>query len=310
VGDKFLIGEMTEVATRLTIGVVITNYNSWDLALNSVRAHLDYAGHAIERIIIVDDCSDRPFEGSELDPRIRVVRNESNLGFVRSVNVGFKHLDTDLVLLFDADAYPLMDYSPIIQREFSRDETLGVLGFATYGRNNQATGSADHEPGVLSLVLGQQLDRLYKKYFRRRTKAAVVYSCAMSVRRLAFEEVGGFDENFDWLEPDNDFCIRIRRQGWVVKSSSEIKAFHEGGGTPQRASDRVLRYYKNKWYLLRKHGKVRNVALVRAAILLRLRVEYLVLLLFGRLLFSDREVLLDKLSGRRRIISYCKEHYY
>lgn len=295
---------------KLSIGVVVTNYNSWAIALECVNAHFHHAGDAIEQVILVDDCSDQPYDGRPLDPKVRIIRNQENLGFVKSVNVGFSCLTTDIVLLFDADAYPLMDYSDVIQREFSENGKLGVVGFATYGKDNQVTGSADHEPEVLSLVLGQQMDRLYKKYFRRRTESVVVYSCAMAVRRKAFEEVGGFDENFDWLEPDNDFCLRISKQGWLVKYSAEIRAFHEGGGTPQRASDRVLRYYKNKWYLLRKHGKIRRVALVRALILLRLRVEYLMLLVFGRLIFGDREVLTDKLSGRKRIISYCKEHYY
>ena len=294
----------------LTIGVVVTNYNSWDIALECVRAHLLHAGDGIEQIILVDDHSDQSYEGSPLDPKIKIIRNEKNLGFVKSVNIGFSHLVTDLVLLFDADASPLMDYREIIQREFGENAKLGVLGFATYGKDNQITGSADHEPEVLSLVLGQQIDRLYKKYLRKPTESVVVYSCAMAVRRKAFAAVEGFDENFDWLEPDNDFCIRISKQGWLVRYSPEIRAFHEGGGTPQRASDRVLRYYKNKWYLLRKHGLVKKVSLVRALILLRLRVEYLLLLMFGRLVFVDRDVLTDKLSGRKKIISYCKENYY
>ncbi len=295
---------------KLSVGVVVTNYNSWAIALDCVNAHLWHAGHAIERVILVDDYSDQPYDGRPVDPRVRIIRNGENLGFVKSVNVGFSCLKTDIVLLFDADAYPLMDYSDVIQREFSENEILGVMGFATYGKDNQVTGSADHEPEVLSLVLGQQMDRLYKKYFRKRTESVVVYSCAMAVRRKAFEGVGGFDENFDWLEPDNDFCIRVSQQGWLVKYSPEIRAFHEGGGTPQRASDRVLRYYKNKWYLLRKHGRIRQVGLVRALILLRLRVEYFTLLVFGRLIFGDRDVHIDKLSGRKRIINYCKEHYY
>jgi GT2 family glycosyltransferase len=290
------------------ISVLVTAYNSWEIAARCVEAHLTYAGRAIDKILVVDDHSDQTFDGP-LNSKVEIIRNPQNLGFVKSVNVGFKNLDTDIVMLFDADAYPMMDYSRIVLDEFRNNDRLGIIGFTTYGSNNQITGSSEEEPDALRLVLGQRIDNLYRKVFIKHHPKTVVYSCAMAVRRKAFDEIGGFDENFDWLEPDSDLCLRMRENGWTVKQSSELKAYHEGGGTPQQASDRVLRFYKNRWYLLRKYGRVKNVAMVKNLILFRLRMEYLALLLFGKLVFSNKETLRDKVSGRRRVISYCKENF-
>jgi len=293
---------------RLTIGVLVTNYNSWDLAMLCVNAHLKHSGRAIEKILLIDDHSDETYDGP-LDPKVRVIRNEKNLGFVKSVNVGFANLDTDLVVLFDADAYPLMDYSASILRDFMNDSRLGVFGFTTYDKNNLVTGSSEEEPGILSLIIGQKLDGFYRKYFRKNPRRDVVYSCSMVVRKSAFEDVGGFDENFDWLDVDHDFCMRMRARGWKVKYGKEARAFHEGGGTPQLSSDRLLRSYKNRWYLLRKHGKIKNAFLMKSVILLRLRLEYMVLLVFRNLIFKNKTVAVDKLWGRKRVIGYCKENY-
>jgi GT2 family glycosyltransferase len=292
----------------MTISVVITNYNSWDIALNCIEAHLKYAGNTIEKVLLVDDCSTEKYEGP-LDPRVEVIRNKKNLGFVKSVNVGFRHADTDIVVLFDADAAPLMDYSSIIKDEFIQNPSLGVIGFTTLDKNNRISGSSEIEPGVLSLILGQKMYHLYQKYFSASSDNIVVYSCTMAVRKKAFESVGGFDENFDWLDPDNDFCMSVRKKGWRIRYSDRIKAFHEGGGTPQIVSQRVLRFYKNRWYLLRKHGKIKKVGWIRMIILSRLRLEYLYLRFFGRLMFREPEVYEDKLTGRNKIIDFCKENY-
>jgi len=293
---------------KMTIGVVVTNYNSWNIALRCVDAHLRVAGHAIERIILVDDHSDRQLD-RPLHPKVTVIRNDRNLGFVKSVNVGFKNLGSDIVMLFDADAYPLMDYSNAVLTRFRSDCKLGVIGFTTYDSNRKITGSCEGEPSALRLVLGHKLDSWYLKFFVRRPEDRIVYSCAMAVRKAAFDEVAGFDENLDWLDPDTDLCLKLRSRGWEVEHSSEVTAFHEGGGTAQTTSDRVLRFYKNRWYLLKKHGKIKSVFIARNLILLRLRAEYLTLLLLGNLLYRNREIARDKLLGRRRVLEYCRQHY-
>lgn len=293
---------------KLSIGVLMTNYNSWDLATFGIRAHLDRAGHSIERILLVDDHSDEVYD-EFIDPKVEIIRNEETIGYARNVNMGFSKLDTDIVLLFDADASPLMDYSEIVSRLFADDERLGIVGFTTYGKSNELTGSAEKEPGVLSLVVGQRIDGLYRRYIKKSRGADTVYSCCVAVRKSAFDDVGGLDVTFDWLDADHDLCMRMRERGWKVAHSSELKALHEGGGSPKLPSYRVFRSYKNRWYLLRKHGKIKNVFLIKKIILFRLRIEYLILLLFGRLIFKDQEVVQDKLTGRKKTILYCKENY-
>ncbi len=45
----------------------------------------------------------------------------------------------------------------------------------------------------------------------------LVDSCSMLSRYIAFEDVGGFDENFDWLDVAMMFCMRMKVEGWKVK---------------------------------------------------------------------------------------------
>jgi GT2 family glycosyltransferase len=123
----------------------------------------------------------------------------------------------------------------------------------------------------------------------------------MALRKAAYVELGGLDLDFEFLDLDNDLSMRARSAGWEVLHSPSLAAFHVGSGSPQTAGERVLRFYRNRWRLLRKFGKIRHPGLVRALVLGRLGAELLALNLMGSLLVPspDRE---EKLAGRRALV--------
>ena len=131
----------------------------------------------------------------------------------------------------------------------------------------------------------------------------------MATRLQAYVDVGGFDEKFGFLDVDLDYSMRLRRSGWKVEAEPTIRVFHVGLGTPMMQRRRVLHFYKSRWYLLRKHSRFWNVRLARALILFRLLLEAMVLRVFGRRLFTNPQILEDKVLGRQELISYCRENY-
>lgn len=297
-----------QVETRpLSVGVLVTNYDSWELARECIQTHLALHGDELSRVVLLDDASPSPppFEASGYE----MIRNPKNLGFAANLNRGVRMFETDIVLIFDADARPLQPYLDTLRREFASDPRLALVGFATQGAAGQATPSWDKEPNAWSLVLGQALYARLQSRIERRETRVCPWLCALAVRRRAFDELGGFDEAFDLLDVDLDLAMRVHRSKWHLKSHSGLLAFHEGGGTPQLVSGRLLRFYANRWRTLRKHGKMRSPRGCRAAILVRLGVELAVLRLLGRRLFPNPAVRRDKLEGRERIIAYCKRHY-
>jgi GT2 family glycosyltransferase len=142
----------------------------------------------------------------------------------------------------------------------------------------------------------------------RPDRLCVITGC-MATRTEAYAQVGGFDPEFDFLDVDVDYSMKLRRQGWKVEADPSIEVFHVGGGTPQFMRQRVLHFYKSRWRLLRKHGLMRNPRLARAFILARLTCEKAILQLFGRFLFSNAEVLDDKILGRKALLAYCRSNF-
>ncbi len=292
----------------LTVGVLVTNYNSWNIALSCVDAHLRLCGPRLSRVLLIDDCSTQP-PPQTIDARVTVVRNETNLGLVKSLNKGIQLLNTDIVVLFDADAKPLNDYFDDVVNAFSSDTTLALLGFRTVDENNNPTASSDVEPGLSSLLLGQAMYAQYQKFQNKSRHNLSIYTCSMAVRKEAFDDLGGFDEQFDWLDLDHDFSMRVNRSQWSLAIATRLIAFHKGGGSPQVTSRRVLRFYQNRWYLLRKFDKVKYPGLAKFIVLTRLKAEYLLLCAASRMLFKDENVRHDKIRGRRKIIQFCRDHY-
>ena len=291
-----------------TVAILITNYNTWEITQRCVQNCFRHDASNFERILVYDDGSPQEFAG-KFPEGTTLYRGASNVGLVKALNRAFRMITEDIVLLYDSDAYPIGPVCEEVKRMFAQDGSLGLVALRTVGSAGRATESFSTEPNVWSILLGQTLYAKSEKWLKDKSGRLTIITCAMAVRRTAFEEMNGFDENFDWLDLDHDFSMRINRSRWKVAVAEQARVFHEGGGTPQLTRQRVLRFYKSRWYLLRKFGRVPMRPLVKALIVVRLSVEYAILKLLGRILFRNREVREDKTQGRRDLIRFCIETF-
>ncbi|MCP9199575.1 glycosyltransferase [Gramella sp. GC03-9] len=285
----------------MKIGVLVTNYNTWALTSQCIENTLKFADEAIDQVLIIDDCSTEKFE-NKFD-QVELIRNSENIGLIKSLNKGLKEIKTDLILILDSDAWPLENYVKKIKEYFSNNPEIGIATFETLNAKGKPSPSYVAEPSVLSLLLGQQLYSLYLKKILKNPREINVFTCAMVIRREVLNEIGVFDEKYDWLELDHDICMRASRKGWKI-GVMPIRAFHQGSGTPQRIGQRVVRFYKNRWYLLRKFRKVKQEHLTIFFICLRLGLEYIIVWTIGSLYYRDIDTIREKAYSRRVMIKY------
>ncbi len=88
------------------ISLLITNYNTWDLTLKSVKAAISQTdAHLISEILIIDDgsSSNAPKELSIID-KVNIYYNKANLGYAACVNKAFELAKENICLLLDSDA--------------------------------------------------------------------------------------------------------------------------------------------------------------------------------------------------------------
>jgi GT2 family glycosyltransferase len=294
--------------STLSIGVLVLNYNTWALALRSLEAAIRLEDKEVSDYVLYDDGSTEP-PPLGIDRRIRLICANANLGFAHALTVAFAAMTSDIVVLFDSDAYPLTSFASQVRSRFKEEHDLGQLGFRAEDEFGRQTESYLGEPSQWSLILGQALYARTPKKALHPSRLCVITGC-MATRMEAYLQVGGFDRRLGFLDVDLDYSMRLHRRGWGVKTDSSVRVLHVGGGTPQLQRNRVLQFYKSRWYLLRKHGLLWSPKLAKSLILLRLWCELKVLRVMGRRLFPRPEVLEDKILGRVAILDYCKSNYH
>lgn len=97
---------MTEMLTP-TISVLMSVHNGGRHLKEAIQSVLTQTFADFEFIIVEDYSSDCTLDilekAAALDPRIRVIKNQSNLGLTRSLNVGLEAAKGELVARIDAD---------------------------------------------------------------------------------------------------------------------------------------------------------------------------------------------------------------
>lgn len=260
---------------EVKVTVVIPNYNTWDLVKRNIDACLSLDGDNIDEIIVVDDFS--PTENYiQFDARVKIIRNPSNFQYTKAVNQGLKAASGDIIILLDSDAYPTHSFVLDLVSMYEKEPKLGSVGFKTVDDQGRDTGNFMTEPSILSLISGQKIHGLLRKYNPIASSNVLPFSCAVSFTRKCLEEVGYLDEQFVVLDADHDLSMRIHRSAWKLVYTENIVIYHVGGGSIPKDHRRVLRFYQARWLLLKKYNKIKMQSLMAFLILSRLKVEYLI----------------------------------
>ncbi|HWC11147.1 MAG TPA: glycosyltransferase family 2 protein, partial [Acidimicrobiales bacterium] len=188
-----------------------------------------------------------------------------NLGFGAGQNRGVALGDSEVVLLLNPDAevrteavsrgLSLLLGSPgvaavqgaIVNRrtgelERSQGRALGpvhLLGRASGARALLRLRGV-RALGRRSAVLADHVDRRPADPVEVESLAAT----ALLVRRVAFEEIGGFDERYFLYGEDLDLCRRLRAAGGRLLAVPDDWAVHDSGASAASAWDRELRWWE------------------------------------------------------------------
>jgi glycosyltransferase involved in cell wall biosynthesis/SAM-dependent methyltransferase len=192
----------------LPVSVVLTTYNRAGLVGQTIESILNQTFRDFE-LIICDDCSPDSTESvcreyARRDPRVRYIRNETNLGMPGNLNAGILASSGIYIAnLHDGDLYHptllekwknALDESPNAAFVFNRYRIVDAAG---------------HEVTTFGEVFPRSFSggRLIEEYFRRWRFDSPVYGTVMA-RRSAYREAGFFDPRFRFIA-DVDMWLRL-----------------------------------------------------------------------------------------------------
>ncbi|MGD1900668.1 MAG: glycosyltransferase family 2 protein [Geitlerinemataceae cyanobacterium] len=220
---------------KLEFSVVITTYNRLDLLPIAIESALEQT-LAPKEVIVVDDCSTRDEteaymrELSARDPRVKYIRNGTNLHHSRSVNKGVEAATGNWIKFLDDDDYlaptcleVMADGIAAAQAKTSDEIAMcSVQAYQEYldGKIFHCTKLPVPVAGV-SLSFGTEdagylvpQDDVHYNMLTERLPFGTPVQVACS--KKAFEAAGGWNHAFSGSCDDIEFWIRAASEGAAV----------------------------------------------------------------------------------------------
>jgi GT2 family glycosyltransferase/glycosyltransferase involved in cell wall biosynthesis len=199
-------------------------------------------------VLVIDDCSTDPAVGPVLAayadrPGFRLLRNDENLGFVRTVNRGIAETSGDVVILnSDTEVGPHW-LRNLAVAAYRRERVGTVTPLSTNAGVFSAPSAAGDNrwPDGLSFDEAARLVARNAEHASPRTPTG--HGFCLYVRRAVFEEVGLLDaEAFPrGYGEETDLCMRAAAAGFTHVVDDGTYVFHERGSSFGAERDELIR---------------------------------------------------------------------
>lgn len=217
------------------------------------------------RVIVVDDATDDAALATALDRlaaggRITLMRNEQNLGFVRSVNRALAIAAGHDVVLLNSDTLVFEDW---LQRLRVAAYSAPRVGTVTPLSNDASIASYPRKGGApIEPAEAAALHKLAAwTHPGVSTEVPVGVGFCVYLRHDCVRQVGELDAAVFGMGygEETDFCMRARRRGWSHRIAADVYVYHSGGRS-FGARRNALQYRSQRLMNLRYPGYDRYIA--------------------------------------------------
>ncbi len=177
-------------------------------------------------------------------------------GFAALRQRGYEHAQGEFVVSIDDDCEAAEDLIERVVERFTAEPDVGMIG----GRlENVGFTGTERFKGRGRLGVNGRYEPVEDP-----AHAEVFGSANQSVRRRAFEDVGGYDPYFSDGMEEADLALSLRAAGWriVYDPTVRVRHIHQ----PQRFRNRWRNLHRMRLYLYFKHRRPRGMGWLRFAV--------------------------------------------
>lgn len=239
------------------ITIIIPIFNAFDevcKCIDSILANTNTPYH----ILLINDCSTDPRIAELLlsyasNNNINVITNSQNMGYVKSINIGIRSCNNDVVLLNSdtivtnrwLEKITLAAYTDTnIMTVTPLSNAAGVFSVPIENINNELPENASLED--VAKIVENQSSHIFEH-------VPTGNGFCMYIKRSAFEQVGFFDDvafGKGYCE-ENDFCMRLLSKGYSNIICDDTYIFHRHTASFQKEKQNLLK--RNKEVLLARY---------------------------------------------------------
>ncbi len=238
--------------------VIVPVYNAFNEALHCAESLLKFTPKSVP-IYFIDDCStDGDFlfflQNHLPNSRIQIVRNQKNLGFVASCNLGFKISKNHDVILLNSDTIVTKNWSTKLKIAAHSNSKIGTVTPLT---NNGSICSFPNIYKPNEIPKGFSLDQFAELIHRVSEKIyPKIPTCVgfcVYIKRNLLNKIGFFDEESftKGYGEENDFSCRAQKAGFIDILDDSTFIYHKGSASFGAESNQLSK--RNTKILNEKH---------------------------------------------------------
>ena len=246
-----------------SVSIIIVHHRGLEILRKCLESlfNTEYGGF---QVILVDNDSDDgsvEFIRGINRARLKIIRNEVNLGFVAGNNLALKNVKSKYVALLNNDTKVDPNWLSYLVEVMESDPSIGAcqpkllsLRDPRFFEYNGCAGGMLDVFGV-PFCRGRVFDVIEEDRGQYDTTAEVFWAggAAILIRQQALREAGLLDEIFYAHMEEIDLCWRIRLLGYKVVCVPRSIVYHLGGGT-QLPEKFYLKHRNNLIMMLKNYS--------------------------------------------------------
>ncbi|MBT0158544.1 glycosyltransferase family 2 protein [Candidatus Bathyarchaeota archaeon A05DMB-2] len=256
--------------THALVSIVILNYNGKDIVEKCVTSVLN-TNYPNFEIIFVDNAStdgsyESVIEKFGNDNRLRVFRNDENMGFAEGNNIGLKKSKGSYITLLNNDTEVEKDWLLEVIRIAESNEEIGIIQSKLFFLSNRHILES---AGAFIDKCGYGFERGFVKGSKVYCDVAEVFyanGAAVTIKKLALENMWRgtsrelFDPDYFFSYEDVDLCWRMKLAGYKTVIAPNSIVYHRRSTTTSRQLGKhIFHHCKNRIMTLIKNYSLTNL---------------------------------------------------
>ncbi|MEM4383793.1 MAG: glycosyltransferase family 2 protein [Candidatus Caldarchaeum sp.] len=256
--------------------VITVTYNSEQTIQRFLNSLLEQTYDNFEIIVVDNNSRDATlrilaeFVNKQQRRRIKIIRNNKNIGYGSAVNLAVKSLREESMvthlLICNPDGFFDKMALAHLAKWIKESDDVGIIQckvlYASESRTINTVGNISDRFGFVKLRGEGEIDQ--GQFDSASSNFFYASGAAFVIDRFLFEQVDGFDDIYFLYADDFDLSWRVRLRGKQIRLAADSVFYHEGSFSFRKAKFHPTKYYytvRNTIITMVKNYQLLNVAI-------------------------------------------------